>query len=77
MKRFEMTDLGSVSHYLRLSIERRSGQIILNQTTYLKKILKRFNMLDCASVSTPMKSGTPDSLLSADDHDQADEERLY
>ena len=77
MKRFEMIDLKSVSHYLRLSIERRSDQIILNQTIYLKKILKRFNMLDCASVSISMKSDTSDSLLSVDDHDQTDEERLY
>ena len=77
MERFEMTDLGPVSHYLGLSIERRPGQIILNQTIYLKKVLERFNMLDCASVSIPMESGTPGSLLPADDHDQADEERLY
>ena len=72
-----MIDLESVSHYLKLSIERRSDQIILNQTIYLKKILKHFNMLDCASVSISMKSNTFDNLLSVDDHDQTDEKRLY
>ena len=75
MKRFEMTGLGSVSHYLGLSVERRSGQIILNQTIYLKKVLERFNMEDCASVSTLMESGTSGSLLLV--IDQADEEALY
>ena len=75
MKRFERIYLKSVFHYLKLSIERKSSQIILNQTIYLKKMLKRFNMLDCASVSISMKSNTSDSLLLV--VDQADEEVLY
>ena len=58
-----MTNLRSVFHYLEFSIERSFDQIILNQTIYLKKILKQFDMLDCASVFTFMKSETFDDFL--------------
>lgn len=72
-KRFKMTDLGSVSHYLGLSVKSELGRVILNQSTYINKILKRFDMLDCAPVSTPMESGTPGALLPSDSDFHADE----
>ena len=40
MKRFKMIDLKSVLHYLEFSTKQNFDQIILNQTIYLKKILK-------------------------------------
>ena len=75
MKRFEMTDLKSVSHYLKLLIERSFDHIILNRTIYLKKILKRFNIKDCALVSVFIKLNTFDNFLFV--VDQTDEKALY
>ena len=53
-KRFTMIDLDSYSYYLSMEIQRnrakRSVRII--QSTYLKKVLARFNMTNSASVST-------------------------
>ena len=65
MKRFKIIDLRSISHYLEFSIEQNSDQIILNQTIYLKHILERFNMKDCASVSIFIKSDTFGNLFSS------------
>lgn len=41
-------------YYLGLHIKHNSdGSIHLNQSAYVERILKRFNMMDCRSVSTP------------------------
>lgn len=46
--RFKMTDLGNVSHYLGMEVDVDVGKTItLRQTTYLKKVLEQFGMLDC------------------------------
>ena len=54
--RFRMTDLGEVSYYLgiEVNVNTEKSIITLRQTTYLKKILQRFNMVDCRPISTPM-----------------------
>ena len=56
--RFHMKDLGLVKHYLGMDInyQREDGVVILSQSHYVTKILKRFSMSDCKSVATPMES---------------------
>ena len=55
--RFKMTDLGEISHYLGMEVDVEVGkQISLRQTTYLKKILDRFQMAGCKPVSVPINS---------------------
>ena len=56
-KSFQMKDLGRVSNYLGINIRQdlEQGVTTLNQTNYLKNVLKRFNMEDCKPVSTPME----------------------
>ncbi|KAL0546825.1 hypothetical protein IC582_016743 [Cucumis melo] len=43
-KEFEMKDLGKTKFYLDLQIEHLADGIFIHQSTYIKKILKRFYM---------------------------------
>ncbi len=54
MKMFEMTDLGEMAYFLGIEIKQAQNEIFICQKKYLKEILKRFNMEECKSVSTPM-----------------------
>lgn len=59
MKRnFKMKDLGPISYYLGISITQNvsEGVITLDQSGYLESVLKRFDMFECISISTPMDS---------------------
>lgn len=43
-----MTDLGDIFYYFEIKIDVNVGKIItLRQIAYLKKILKKFEMMDC------------------------------
>jgi hypothetical protein len=64
-KRFKMTDLGQLSHYLGMKIIIITNQLILTQSTYLRKVLKQFSMKECKLVSTSMKSDVANTLISA------------
>ena len=59
MKRnFKMKDFGPISYYLGISISQNvnKGIITLDQSTYLENVLRKFDMYDCKSISTPMDS---------------------
>jgi hypothetical protein len=47
MSKFDMKDLGTAKHFLGIEIKQECGKFYLNQTQYVKSILKRFNMQDC------------------------------
>ncbi|KAH9678909.1 Integrase catalytic domain-containing protein [Citrus sinensis] len=55
-REFEMKDLGPANKILGMQIhrDRNNRKIWLSQKNYLKKILWRFNMQDCKSISTPL-----------------------
>ncbi|XP_070015772.1 secreted RxLR effector protein 161-like [Nicotiana sylvestris] len=53
-----MTDVGLMSYYLGLEVKQMEDGIFISQESYTKEILKKFNMLDCNPVNTPMESGT-------------------
>ena len=52
--KFEMKDMGPANYVLgiRISRDRDSKLIYLDQENYLEKVLKRFKMKDCRPVST-------------------------
>lgn len=56
-KQFEMVDLGAVSNFLGMHIERDvDGRIMrIDQQAYLNGLLKRFGMDECRPVSTPIE----------------------
>ena len=53
-----MKDLGEISHYLGIQIERNiSGNFLLNQSTKIAAVLDKFGMNDAKGASTPMEAG--------------------
>ena len=53
--KFEMKDLGLMHCFLGLEVWQKPGDIFLSQGKYVVKILKRFGMVDCKLVTTPME----------------------
>jgi hypothetical protein len=49
---FEMKDMGMMHYFLGLEV--KPDEIFLNQGKYTVKILKRFKMMDCKAMPTPM-----------------------
>lgn len=52
-KKFDMKDLGEADVILGIKIIRDGEHIGLSQSHYIEKVLKKFDHLDCKSVSTP------------------------
>jgi hypothetical protein len=51
-----MKDLRMMHYFLGLEVWQRQDEIFLNQGKYIVEILKRFGMLDCKAMATPMVS---------------------
>ena len=54
MKEYEMTDLGLMRYFLGIQINQSNGSIFISQEKYVKDLLKRFHMMNCKYVATPM-----------------------
>ena len=67
---FEMKDLGLMHYFPGLEVWQSSEGIFLNQRKYKIEILKRFNMLECKSMATPMDSNL--KLLADDSSELVD-----
>jgi hypothetical protein len=52
----EMKDLGLMNYLLRLEVWQSLEKIFLNQGKYALEMLKRFDMLECKSMNTPMET---------------------
>ncbi|GJZ34821.1 zinc finger, CCHC-type containing protein [Tanacetum coccineum] len=52
--RFSMKDMGEADIILGIKIKRENKGIVITQSHYIEKILKKFNREDCSPVSTPM-----------------------
>jgi hypothetical protein len=55
--KFEMSMIGELSYFLGLIVKQSSAGIFISQEKYLKEMLKKFQMEDSSSVSTPMVVG--------------------
>jgi hypothetical protein len=53
---FEMKYLGLMHDFLGLEVWKSPEKIFLNQGKYVVEILKRFDMLECKSMNTPMET---------------------
>ncbi|CAM8917621.1 unnamed protein product [Rhodiola kirilowii] len=51
---FAMKDMGEADVILGIRIKRENKSLALSQSHYVEKVLKKFNCLNCSSVSTPM-----------------------
>jgi hypothetical protein len=53
-KEFEMKNLGKTKFYLGLQIEHLQTRILIHQSTYVKKVLEKFNIDKAYPQRTPM-----------------------
>ena len=61
---FDMTDLGLLKSYLGIQVNQLEGGITLAQSSYARKILSDFKLLECNSSKTPLEVKP---MLSQDD----------
>jgi hypothetical protein len=54
--KFEMKNLGLMHYFLGIGVWQSLERIFLNQGKYTVEILKRFDMLECKSMNTPMEA---------------------
>ena len=52
----EMKDLGMMHYFLGMEVWQNANEISLGQGKYAVEILKRFGMMDCKAMTTPMAS---------------------
>lgn len=73
---FNINNLGHIQSYLgvRVTRDRKNKTLTLDQSVYIKSILKRYNMVDCKAVSTPM---VPNNRLLKEDECLNDEQYQY
>jgi histone deacetylase 1/2 len=69
-----MIDLGTLSHFLEISVTRSTNGIHLSQRQYALDLLQRVGMTECNPAKTPINSG---SRLSANDGDLLDNPTHY
>ena len=53
---FEMKDLGMMHYFLGMEVWKNADRISPGQGKYMIEILKRFGMMDCKAMTTPMAS---------------------
>ena len=53
---FEMKELGMMHYFLGMEVWQNADGIFLRQGKYALAILKRFGMMDCKALTTPMES---------------------
>ena len=55
---YQMSMMGELSYFLGLQVKQTNDGIFINQSKYTKNLLKRFNMLESSSATTPMATAT-------------------
>jgi hypothetical protein len=69
---FEMKDLRMMHYFLGLEVWQRTDEIFLSQGKYTVEILRRFGILDCKSMTTPMVMNLKKLSESSSDSDLID-----
>lgn len=64
MRKFQMRDMGDLSYFLGISITRTDGNLYLDQSAYIDRVLKKFNMEKCKPVNTPIEISPSENLES-------------
>jgi transposase InsO family protein len=74
-RQFKMENLGPPKTFLGLNILRTNGEISINQTGYIDRMIKRFRMESAATTSTPLQPSLP--LLISRPNDKKADQQLY
>ncbi|KAL0400393.1 UNVERIFIED_CONTAM: Retrovirus-related Pol polyprotein from transposon RE1 [Sesamum radiatum] len=64
VQEFEMSDMDLMSYYLGLEVKQRNDGIFISQEAYARETFKKFKMMECNPVNTPIECGIK---LSKDD----------
>lgn len=74
-KQFKIRNLGEVSEFLGMKIERdyKQGTLSIHQKPYILRMLDRFRMSDCHPVKTPMELNSVKVLKSIDNNNCKEE----
>ncbi|XP_040379776.1 uncharacterized mitochondrial protein AtMg00810-like [Oryza brachyantha] len=73
-REFEMSMMGELTYFLGLQIKQTEEGIFMHQTKYSKDLLKKFDMVDCKSIATPISTT---ATLGPDEDGEAVDQREY
>ncbi|KAJ9556652.1 hypothetical protein OSB04_011266 [Centaurea solstitialis] len=71
---FEMSMMGELNFFLGIQVKQNPDGIFINQSEYIKDMLKKFNMTDCSPIKTPMPTG---NLLGPDLSGKSVDQKIY
>jgi len=69
--RFQMKKLGQLKHFLGLEIDYTHEGLVLHQKRYSRDLLKKFGMVNCKPISTPMEANAKVCALEGKDLEDA------
>jgi len=72
--RFQMKELGQFKHFFGLEVDHTKKRIFLYQQKYFRDLLKKFEMLECKPISTPME---PNCKMSAHEGKDLEDTMMY
>jgi len=72
--RFQMKELGQLKHFLGLEVDQTKEGIFLCQQKYAKDLFKKFGMLECKPISTPME---PNAKMCAHEGKDLEDASMY
>lgn len=67
MNRFSMVDLTEIKLFLGLRIERTRKKITLDQNTYIRRVLRKFNMDSCKPINNFLETKLDFKTLNSDE----------
>ena len=56
--KYEMSMMGELNFFLGIHVKQTSDGIFINQSKYVKDLLKKFDLQDCSIAKTPMPTAT-------------------
>jgi hypothetical protein len=71
---FQMSMMGELTFFLGIQVKQTKEGIFIHQAKYTKDLMKKFNMTELKSVSTPMSTT---AVLDPDENDKAIDQREY
>jgi hypothetical protein len=71
---FQMSMMGELTFFLGIQVKQMKQDTFIYQAKYTKDLMKKFNMAELKSVSTPMSTTTP---LDLDENGEAVDQREY
>ncbi|KAJ9544963.1 hypothetical protein OSB04_024670 [Centaurea solstitialis] len=70
----EMSMMGELNFFLGIQVKQNPDGIFINQSKYIKDMLKKFHMTDCSPIKTPMPTG---NLLGPDLAGKPVDQKIY